>query len=442
MNTGIEPYPDQTMEFYASCIGPSQLNTVVAVTGGMKTFFLLNLANFAVMVGMPVCFVNLQMHHKEIQRRMIAMTNNLPLWELEQHRDRLSGTVQEQAKAIKFLDLSAPHRTSADDVRQQILGAISQLPALALILIDGLESMAEYDQAKTDALIAQFGAIATDTGACIWMTAQGNRQAAGQEIFDIPAIAQTSAKGHISFKVLALGPRIDNQMLTASWPKFRNCSDGCGGTVRLVVRPSVRLEVFEAGDDPVRLLPLPEVLPQPVFIGCETDASPVPEDAENGSAESDADDADVDATAPPLRPHHGKRGWVGIGRAVSASPMFTNHKAQFVLWLLDLYFMAQFDSSTPYAPNTTRPVKLVRGQLMTSPRILAKRWGVSRKRVETFLKTAVREGLIAVETEYKTHRERQGTGTAEKPKAEPRKKAYCIVITLLHYHSKNDDGNA
>lgn len=436
--TGIEDYPPQTMEFYASCIGPSQLNTVVAVTGGMKTFFLLNLANFAAMVGMPVCFVNLQMHVIEIRKRMIAMTNNLPLWELEQHRDRLSGTVQAQAKAIKFLDLSAPLRISADDVRQQILMAISQLPAPALILVDGLESMAEYDRAKTEALIAQLGSIATDMGACIWMTAQGNRQASGVEIFDIPAIAETSAKAQISSQVLALGPRIDNQLLTASWTKARNGSDEFGGVVRLVVRPSVRLEVLEVVGDPVRLFPLPEVRPQPVFIGCEPKTTPMPEDVETSSGESDIEDAEDDPAHSPLRLYHGPKGWVGIGRAVAASPMFANREAKYVFWLVDLYFMAQFAPGTLYAPKTKHPVKLVRGQIMTSPRMLADRWGVSRKQVETFLATAAREGLITVEIEFATHRAAHDASDAQKPTTEPRERALCSVITLLHYEGDND----
>ena len=208
-----------------------------------------------------------------------------------------------------------------------------------------------------------------------------------------------------------------------------------------MVRPSLRLEVFETIEPSIHLGQTPGSPPAPIFIGCETDASPVPEDAENGSAESDADDADVDATAPPLRPYHGTRGWVGIGRAVSASPMFSNRKTEYVFWLLDLYFMAQFEPGTLYAPNTRHLVKLARGQVMASPRLLEERWGVSRRRVDTFLETADREGLITLETEYRTHRERQGAQTAGNPKKKPKVRAFCTVITLLHYYSKDDDGS-
>lgn len=426
------------MHFYASCIEPSQLNTVVAVTGGMKTFFLLNLANFAAMNGLSACFVNLQMHPIEIRKRMIAMTQNLPLWELEQHYAELSANILEEAKAIKFLNLSPPIVASTDDVRREILGAISQLPRPALILVDGLESMAEYDQAKTDALIARLGGIATDMGACIWMTAQGNRQAVGQEVFDIPAIAETSAKAHISYQVLVLGPRIDNQLLTASWPKVRSGPNGFGSAVRLVVRPSVRLEVFEPVGNPVRLLPLPAVRPQPIFIGSAIDTAHALESANSGHAESDEDDSADAPACPPLRPYHGMRGWVGIGRAVFAAPMFGNRKADHMLWLLDLYQQAQFAPCTHYAPKTTHPVKLARGQVMTSPRILAKHWGVSRKKAETFLATAVREGLIKVETEYANHRTVQGLSTSKQPPTEPKERALCSVITLLHYAGNNN----
>lgn len=437
---GIEEYPLRTMEFYASCIGPSELNTVVAVTGGMKTFFLLNLANFAAIVGLPVCFVNLQMHPDEVRKRMIAMTQNVPLWGLEQHRAEISAASMEQARAIKFWDFSPPLKVSADALRQEILGAINHLPPPALILVDGLESLAEYDRAKTDALIVQLDGIATETGACIWMTAQGNRQSVGREIFDIPAIADTSSKAQISSQVIALGPRVDNELLTASWPKVRNGAGAFGSAVRLVVRPSVRLEVFETIGTSIRLGATPKSPLQPKFIGIDELHEPDEPATRDDDDEPGADEDDAAGAPSPLRPYHGKKGWVGVGRAVFGAPMFENQKAKYILWLVDLYQQAQFAKCTTlYAPKTKRPVKLARGQVMTTPRTLAKRWGVSRKQVETFLATAVREGLITVETEYRTHRTAQDFSDAKKPTMGPKEKAFCTVITLLHYKSKGED---
>lgn len=435
---GIEEYPPKTMEFYASCIEPSQLNTVVAATGGMKTFFLLNLANFANIAGLPVCFVNLQMHIKEIQPRVLAIAHNLPLWDVLKHEVPFSQQVLDQAESIRIVNLQGARSITATDVESAVIKTIRILGRPVLVLVDGLESMAEYDHDKMDAVVARLGNIATEQEVCVWMTAQGNRQSVGREIFDIPGIADTSSKGQISSQVIALGPRLDNELLTASWPKVRSGRAAFARVVRLVVRPSVRLEVFEVIGTPIRPGATPESLPQPEFIGI--DESPAPDEPATPVDENDPDmdDNDDAAAAPPLRPYHGLKGWVGIGRAVSGSPMFTNRKAKYVFWLLDLYFMAQFAPDTLYAPNTRHPVKLARGQIMTSPRMLAERWGTKRKQVETFLATAAREGLITVETEFRSHRELQGDSTAGNPTKEPKEKAFCTVITLLHYYSKDD----
>ena len=438
---GIEDYPLRTMDFYASCIELHQLNTVVAVTGGMKTFFLLNLANFATMVGLHVCFVNLQMHIREIQLRIFAMAHNQPLWDVMQGAGALkpSPQVLEQLNSIGYVNLQGSRLITAGQVASAVNLAIRELGKPVLILVDGLESMAEYNREKMDEVVAHLGNIAAEQEACIWMTAQGNRQSIGREIFDIPAIAETSAKAQISSMVLALGPRIDLQLLTASWPKVRNGPGESGSIVRLVVRPSLRLEVLEVVGDPVRLLPLPDVRPQPIFIGCEPNPAPKLEDAKPSTPESDIDYTGIESMHPPLRPFHGTTGWVGIGRAVSASPMFANRNTKHVYWLLDLYFMAQFTQGMLYAPKTNHQVKLARGQVMTSPRMLANRWGVSRSQVETFLAIAVREGLIKVETEYKTHRASQVTTNTHKPTTEPKERALCSIITLLHYAGYNDE---
>ena len=443
----IEDYPLQTMEFYASCIVLQQLNTVVAFTDGMKTIFLLNLAAFAAICGIPTCVVSLQLPFSTMKRRFCAMLLNCPIKNLPERIEfkDMPALVQVQ-KDIKFCDLSlmrndALHAThpTVDSVEAAIDNVTRQMPPNSLILVDGMESMADYDRPMLEGLISRLGKIAIEKCACVWMTAQGNRQSESREVFALSGIAEASAKAQISSQVMLLGYRIVNQVLTCCRGKHRNGSSDSLEVARLVVRPSLRLEVFETIEPSIHLGQTPGSPPAPIFIGCETDASPVPEDAENGSAESDADDADVDATAPPRRPYHGTRGWVGIGRAVSASPMFQNHKARFVFWLLDLYFMAQFEPGTLYAPNTRRLVKLARGQVMTSPRMLADRWGVSRKKVETFLATAGREGLIKVETEYATRRTAQGVADTQKPTMEPRERALCSVITLLHYEGNNNE---
>ena len=444
---GIKEYPVQTMDFYASCIVLQQLNTVVAFTDGMKTIFLLNLAAFAAFCGIPTCVVSLQLPFSTMKRRFCAMLLNCPINNLPERIEfkDMPALVQVQ-KDIKFCDLSlmrndALHAThpTVDSVEASIDDVTRQMPPNSLILVDGMESMADYDRPMLERLISRLGKIAIEKRACVWMTAQGNRQSESREVFALSGIAEASAKAQISSQVMLLGYRIVNQLLSCCRGKHRNGSSDSLEVARLVVRPSLRLEVFETIAPPIHLGQTPGSPPAPIFIGCETDTSPVLENAKPGRAESDADDADVDAATPPLRSYHGVHGWVGIGRAVSASPMFTNRDTKYVFWLLDLYFMAQFEPGTLYAPRTKRPVKLARGQVMTSPRILADRWGVSRKKVETFLATAGREGLISMETEFRTHRARQGAHTAGNPTKEPKERALCTVITLSHYEGNNNE---
>jgi hypothetical protein len=433
----IEEYPVQTMNFYASCINTRQLNTVVALTGGMKTFFLLNLVLFATMVELPVCFVNLQMHINEVQRRIRAMAHNQSLWHVMQGALTASSEVLEQLKRIGYVDLQGSRLITAAQVASAMNLAIRKLGKPVLILVDGLESMAEYNREKMDEVVAHLGNIAAEKEACIWMSAQGSRQSDGQEIFGIPAIAETSSKAQISSQVIALGPRIDNQLLTASRPKARNGPGQFGSVVRLVVRPSLRLELFETVGTPIHLAALPESTPAPTFINIDECEAQLDRDISLQDEAEENCGSGIGAT-PPLKPYHGHNGWVGIGRAVFASPLFTNRNTDYAFWMVDLYQQAHFEPGSPYAPDTNHPVRLKRGQVMTSVRMLAKRWGVTRKKVETFLVTAEREGLISVETEYKTHREPQGAPATEKPRKGPKEKKFCSVITLLHYGGKKE----
>ena len=442
---GIEEYPLQTMEFYASCIEVQQLNTVVAYTDGMKTVFLVNLAVFAAMCRLPTCIVNLQLPFDLIQRRFVAILLNHPINDLPKRIEfaDMPALVQVQ-RDIKFCDLSlmrkdALHAThpTVDSVEAAIDDATRQMPPNSLILVDGMESIGDYDRPMLDALISRLGKIAIEKHACVWMTAQGNRNSEGREVFELSGIAETSAKGQISTQTMMLGYRHVSQLLTCSRGKHRNGSSDSLEVARLVVCPSLRLEVFETLDPAIRLGPAAGSPPAPIFIGLDESDDHDDRDADPQDDAPEDCDSRI-GSAPPLKTYHGIKGWVGIRRAVFASPMFATRQAKYVYWLMDLYEQAQFEPGAMKAPNTNHRVKLNRAQVMTSPRILAERWNVSRKQVETFLDTAVQEGLITVETEFKTHRERQGALTAGKPTVGPKEKAYCSVITLLHYYSKDD----
>ena len=72
-------FPGQTLIYYDGLAQAAGLNTVAAITGGMKTMFLINLAATHALNGGVVHFLSLQMPKEEIQQRYLCIATDFPI---------------------------------------------------------------------------------------------------------------------------------------------------------------------------------------------------------------------------------------------------------------------------------------------------------------------------------------------------------------------------
>jgi hypothetical protein len=147
---------------------------------------------------------------------------------------------------------------------------------------------------------------------------------------------------------------------------------------------------------------------------------------------TDGDDGTPSVNQPVMRPYHGTLGFIPLGRAVLASPMFLNRDAEDVFHIIDLYGQAQFFPTKMRAPGTNMVVDLERTQLVTSYRSLATRWDTSEKAVRTFLDRAVLDGLIRQEILFSDGARRLPDAPADATTGRSNMKVGQI-ITCLHY---------
>jgi hypothetical protein len=70
---------------------------------------------------------------------------------------------------------------------------------------------------------------------------------------------------------------------------------------------------------------------------------------------------------------------------------------------------------------------------MATEKQLAERWNVSRKRVQTFLQSATREGLIVLAHVYPDGSLHPPEELSKEQNREPPTRACATVITLCHY---------
>ncbi len=213
-------------------------------------------------------------------------------------------------------------------------------------------------------------------------------------------------------------------LLTLCLAKERDYNGGDLPRVyRLAVLPSRRMQLLGRGPvTPAATAPAPR---ETQLVGTRDEDFPDEEDGEDGEDEPTA-------IQPVMRPYHGTRGFVAVGREVFSSPMFTNRRTDDVFHLIDLYGMAQIADGELNAPGTQQRVHLVRGQVMTSVRMLSKRWGITEKVVRGFLERVAKDELIrqdVVMSDGARRPSNTSTGTLKGTS----NKAVCTVITCLHY---------
>jgi len=445
----LPPFPFETASFLRALAGSAGMNTVAAITGGYKTFFGLNLLAAQLLDGTKVGLLNLDMQQQRVLVRLLGILAGIPYAELRTKAEAFcqpSATVAKEwiRDGLVCSDLSMLKRTP-----DNILACAERLvhKGCRLILVDGFDKLHTIQEVRFAAgsLASNLSDLGKNTGASIWITSQVQRETEDLEIPSVTNVSEAMGKADRASVVVFLATRVSNALLTASVVKDRDGIAKGRRIIRLVVRPSLRIEVLSAPGD---ITQHPSSLPDaPTCIHVQEGDLP---DQEGEYSEGVAESASMPnlSTDQPLGcAISNPDAFVQITRRLQASAMYQNRRYEHVFWLLDLAFGAAFqDGWAVYAPNTNTPVTLRRGQIMISRRERARRWGTTKEKVDTFLQAACREGLIEAEHVLTDGARRPAYVPASAPTNAPtnaptekrRRKAVCTVITLLFYHCGKD----
>ena len=424
------------IDFMSRClfgqIAKPGLIVLSATTGNFKTTLGLNIATAEAESGKKVLFLSLEQPAAKIFRRLYSIWTNQPHAEAE-CRQHDPAIVQAIASRIRIHDLSKG--ASPNDVLGEIQRYINA--GVRVVVVDGAETVSGHHpgpQALKE-LIAGACSLANQFELPIVISGQLNREGYGVEVPSLKNLSETSDKAQRPEVAVMLGKR-EETLITLTMSKERDRRQQDAQEVyRLLVRPSLRLEVMDAD-------PLPPLRCGPPPAMQQVNARPGDLPADQGEDDSiDPDEGTVEVIQPTMGVYHGLKGFVPIGREFFASPMFANRKADDVLHMLDLYQMAHFQHGTMTAPRTSVPVPLERGQAMTSVRMLSNNWQVTEKVVRGFLERAEREGLIRtelVDSEGQRMPKSESMGTSKAGRG----RALCQVVTCCHYGASGDTTNS
>ena len=423
-------YNYDSCEFYCSIISPGELGVVAAVSGGMKTMFLCNLACVLATNDTRVGYINVQMQDASILRRLHCMITDFPYEQCDttEGLDQLNGLISackhiDNIKLCTIRELPEIARCVADMARD----------GYSVVIIDGFDSVENQHTShlEMNKLIGILPELAKQLNISLWISSQVTSSAEGLETVSLDKLSATRTKAQEAAIVITLGPRIQGQLLTALIVKNRSSNQLPYPACRLILRPSFRLDVMPnphvervINEVDTKIYKSERINALPGDFPGDFPDDDVGEDDEDDIGEDDAPFGD----GP--KPYHGIKGFVPVGRFVFSSAIFMNWNYAQFCWLMDLYASACFEPQSPNAPGTSIPVHINPGQLMTSWSILKNRWGLaSNKRVRLFLKRAETEGLITRELVLT-----DGTRISTKGSTSGHtKKARCTVITLCHY---------
>ncbi len=415
----------------------SGLIAVSASTGNFKTTFMLNATAYALVDGRKVGVLSMEMQAARIWQRLVSILGDMPFEQavgtaLYPHCEKLVAT-------RLFLHDASSKQITAGQIGMMVDASVNC--GIQVLIIDGLETV-KRERSGAQSLVEAVDILAhkaAEKGIAVLFSSQLNREAEGREIATLSNLSAASEKAHRPDRVLMIGRR-DANLLTVQFAKERD-APGIQQVYRLEVRPSLRLTpINDGGIDPAHEN---AAVPAPMYVNV-ADGDLPSQYMPDAVPESEEDHA-VDVFQPSMKPYHGTAGFVPVGRAVFASPMFTARDADNVFRLMDLYAMAQFEPTEMMAPGTTQRVSLKRGEVLISIPILARRWDVSTKVVRTFLKAASRDGLIRVEVldaDGVRRAPRLNKGTSLGSPLGTSRKAVCQIVTCVHYHINDPNAKA
>lgn len=417
---------DVSTKYFYQDVSSTGINVVAAKSGGMKSMFLCNLGTCLALSGENVLFVHLQgppiipIHRiycisKDVvnqgdktERLALADCNagSLPLTFVD-----CSGQTIDNNRIIQIIDEAG--NTSADQ------------PPVSIVIIDGFDSIERQKDWKIDMdkMLIWLTNAAVKYKMKIWLTSQIQREGENLEVLNKTHLCSTMVKAEAANNVVMLGTRIQDKVLTACMTKSRDRSTN-QDVYRLALQPTFRLDILN-DERPIKNRGY--VASEPVYINVK--------DGDFPKIDETAEDSIIgDDSRRLLKPYHGTRGFVQVGREVFASLLFTNRSYERFFFLMDCYQMAQFEKAEIYAPATNIPVELERGQFLTSHTMLARRWDVSKTKARDFLNDCERDGLLTQTPA------RPPKNPKKDPKKDPTQRALGTIITLCHYISKKNDG--
>lgn len=423
--------------FYNQILGTSTdpnygLVQIAAQPSGQKTNMGLNCLFQSLQRIMIAAVVSIEMHPDNIGLRYYCISRNMPI----NNPQNPPGTVC--FDGIRLYDYSEKKLTPTE-----LIGVVTNaaIAGCTCIFIDGFERIdfGSYQANAYNELLGQLINLANKYKLLIICTSQTNRDASGKEIVRVDQLAYSSDKANAAAMVITLGTKINGKLLTACIVKNRNGKATNGTVFRLIVRPSLRLEVMDT-------CPAPSVTSDAdgqEVLRVNTRPDDFPDDIDKDSADDDTGNETVTSTSRSIKPYHGTDGYIPIQRRVFTAPIFQNRELELQAWLFQLFEMAHFEDGMPYAPNTRTAVLVHRGELLTSLDILAHRWGLmSDKKVRGILKTLRDEGLIElvhVSTDGQRIPVKNDSTDASK---DAKHRVIGTVIRVCHYEPKKKRDNA
>jgi len=436
LNRGIPgPVINATRDWnreYCRMFDPAGLHMIQAETGGYKSTLLCNVAVALALRKRKAAIICCQMDADVMQLWMLAVVSNIPADEVK--RIDATGDPDGRLKPFQvFLGQYVTIQQTNNFTPDVLLVTVAKFAkeGYTHILIDGADSVfAHFDESKRtqiERVLSQLAGVANiGDGISICLNSQIKATARHQEVVTCEDSSESAAKSTEAYTVVSLSKRIDMRLQTLAINKSRSheVSD-FNAVTRFTVNPSRRLEPLQGGQHLDQQSLYPTDIRTPTYI------NNLPGDLP-GDEPADICKNDENPTAP-LRLLTGsgvRNGFVQIDYKIFDLLMYANGNFEALGFLFDLYGMAQFKSGNKmYAPRTSVPVHLERGEVLVSNGILAKRWNKSPNFVRDFLARAEREGAFTSSL--------IDSSGARKPSKHTSKDAASrslgTIVTLCHY---------
>ena len=421
LQAGITPYPVETQHLYDLMITPATCGTIFGSSDG-KTNLLCQMAVYAAMRGRKVKVFATNMPVASLRARINAVLLDVPLVAVEcdafnSYRSKHEGKrkkFQELCGEIEIQDVS--------QIQAEIPWVMYCVPRdshyFDVLLVEG--NLSQEDQRQ---LVPKFMDLAAKSSKTVWIAAAQPLSASCSAEFTPKqdVVGGNRPTGRISADRAPVIATITD----SPWSVVLSAGTGSDQVAErrfhLDLTASLRLVTIPEPTKSASSSPAASLSPQFLHIGPSEDLPDEDEADDDGGIEQAAMGANKIG------------GFVGIKRPFFGSAMCQSRDFTHMGMMLDLYQMATIGSAQLYAPSTRTPVHIKRGQVMTSVRMLQRRWNLPNDRpVRTFLAAAQRDKLITVSHVLANGTTVQAAAPAD-TQTNTHRRIIASVITLCHY---------